>query len=134
MYRQIHAEGFGGIPVKFIPFVCVGMIAAALSGCGEAHASEFDAANPLHCAAQFESYSILARQQGDEQKARGFGARAQWYAKRARSLPAEQLTPAALNELGNRIAAAPDGGLALATECWNRLEADSEYRQYTAQK
>jgi hypothetical protein len=120
--------------VKSIPLVCAGAIAAALSGCSEANASGFDAANPLHCAAQFESYAVLARQQGDEQKARGFGARAQWYAKRARSLPAEQLTPAALNELGNQIVAAPDGGLALATECWNRLEADPEYQRFFHQK
>ena len=120
--------------MKYIPLACAALVGAALSGCGEANASSFDAANPLHCAAQFESYSILARQQGNEQKARGFGVRAQWYAKRARLLPAEQLTPAALNDLGKRIAAAPDGGLALATECWNRLEANPEYQRFIRQK
>ena len=115
--------------MKSIPLVCPGLISAALTGCGEASASGLEAANPLHCAAQFESYSPLARQEGDEPKARGFGARAQWYAKRARSLPAEQLTPAALNELGNRIAAAPDGGLELATECMRRQEADPDWQR-----
>jgi hypothetical protein len=76
-----------------------------------------------------ESYSIVARHQGKLDLAGGFGARSQWYAERARSLPAEQLTPAALNNLGNKIAAQPDGGAALATECIKRQDADPGFQR-----
>jgi hypothetical protein len=109
--------------------LCVAVIGAALSACSKASASGFDPANPLHCAAQFEAYSIVAKQQGDEDKARGFGARSQWYAERARSLPADQLTMEALTDLGNKIAAQKDGGLALATKCFKRQDADQDFQR-----
>jgi hypothetical protein len=105
----------------------------ALSACSKANASELDPSNPLHCATQFQVYSSIARQQGDEKGARGYGARSQWYVDRARSLPAEQRTPEALNELGNRVLAAPDGGLALATECKKRQDADPEFQRLVEQ-
>jgi hypothetical protein len=108
-------------------------LALVLSACGEASASSsFDPTNPLHCAAQFESYHILAKQMGDEKSATHYGFRSQWYAKRARSLPKEQRTTEALTELGNSIAAAPDGGLALATECAKRQEADPSFPRVQA--
>jgi hypothetical protein len=113
--------------------VWAAVIGVMLSACGKANASDFDPSNPLHCAAQFESYSIIARQQGDETKARGYGARAQWYVDRARSLPAEQLTNDALLVLGNGIAAQPDGGLALATECFKRQDADPDFQRLVQQ-
>jgi len=115
--------------VKTRLIVCVVMIGATLSACGKANASGFDPSNPLHCATQFETYSIIARQQGDETKARGYGARAQWYVDRARSLPGEQLTKEALLVLGNGIAAQPDGGVALATECFKRQDADPDFQR-----
>ena len=112
---------------------CTGVLAMTLSACGKANASRFDPLNPLHCAAQFELYSIIARHHGDEVKARGFGARSQWYADRARSFPAEQLTIGALTDLGNRIAARPDGGLALATECLKRQDSDPSVQRLVRQ-
>ena len=105
------------------------IIGITLCACSKANASGFDPSNPLHCAAQFEAYSIVAKRQGDEVKARGFGARSQWYAERARALPAEQLTQQALLDLGNRIAAQTDGGLALATECFKRQDADPDFQR-----
>lgn len=108
---------------------CTALIALALSACGKASASGFDPANPLHCAAQFEAYALVARRQGQEDKARGFGARSQWYVERARSLPPEQLTPAALDDLGNRIAAQADGGEALATACMKQQDADPDFQR-----
>ena len=105
------------------------LVAPLLSACSAANASGFDPSNPLHCAAQFESYSIIARLQGDTAKAGGYGARSQWYVDRARALAAEQLTPAALEALGNKIAAQPDGGLALATECLKRQDADPDWQR-----
>jgi len=115
--------------VKSSLVLCAAVIGMCLSACSKASASGFDPTNPLHCAAQFESYSVLARHQGDERKAGAFGARSQWYAERARSLPAEQLTSEAVNDLANRIEAQPDGGLALATECMKRQDADPDYQR-----
>lgn len=115
--------------VKTLIIICIAATGTALSACGKASASVFDPANPLHCAAQFESYSIIARRQGQEGEARGLSVRSQWYAQRARSLSAEQLTRAALNELGNKIVAQPDGGLALATECLKRQDADPDVQR-----
>lgn len=111
-------------------FVAVAL-AMMLSACGKASASSFDPANPLHCAAQFESYHILAKRTGDEKSAAHYGFRSQWYAERARSLPKEQLSTEALDELGKRIASAPDGGLALATECQKRQDADPAFPRTT---
>lgn len=111
--------------------LCIGAATIALSACNRANASEFDPSNPLHCAAQFESYSIVAKQQGNDAKSKGFGARAQWYADRARTMPADQITPEALNKLGDRIAAAPDGGIALATECMKRQNDDPDFQRLT---
>ena len=108
-------------------FGAVGL-AIMLSACSQASASSsFDPSNPLHCAAQFESYHILAERMGDEKSAIHYGFRAQWYVERARSLPTERLSTEALVELSNRIAAAPDGGLALATECKKRQDADPSF-------
>ena len=114
--------------------LCGALGGASLSACGKANASGFDPSNPLHCAAQFSSYEVIARNQGDERKSKGFGARAQWYADRARSFPADQLTQEALNDLGNKIAAQPDGGLALATECFKRQDADPEFQKLLHRK
>jgi hypothetical protein len=109
--------------------LCAAIIGATLSACSKANASGFDPSNPLHCAAQFEEYSIIARQQGDERTARGYGARSQWYAERARSLPAEQRTMEALTDLGNRVAAQPDGGAELAKKCWDQQDADPAFQR-----
>lgn len=111
----------------------VGLITAmsALVGaCSAANASELSPANPLHCAMQFESYHLLAKRMGKESEARHYGARAQWYTVRAKSvLPADQLSPTALATLEKKVLAAPDGGLALATECFNRQDADPDYQR-----
>jgi hypothetical protein len=106
----------------------------AASGCSKANASDFDPANPLHCAAQFSAWEVVARNQGDDRKSKAMGARAQWYADRARSLPADQLTDQAMNELGNKIAAQPDGGLALAKACWEHQDADPDFQRLLHQK
>lgn len=101
-----------------------------VAACSEANAAELSAANPLHCAMQFESYHILAKQMNKESEARGYGARAQWYTDRAKAaLPADQLTPTALAELEKKVLGAPDGGLALATECFKRQDADPEFQR-----
>lgn len=113
--------------LKLMVFACVTSVAA--SSCGKANASSFDPSNPLHCAAQFSSWEIVARNKGEERKSKALGARAQWFADRARSLPADQLTDRAMNELGNRIAAQPDGGLALGKACWERQDSDPEFQK-----
>ena len=107
--------------------VCAVGLAVISSACAKASASSFDPANPLNCASQFESYHILAKRMGDEKSAAHYGFRSQWYAERARSLPKEQLSADALERLGERIASAPDGGLALATECQKRQDADPSF-------
>jgi len=124
--RRIESETV----VKQLLFVCVGALGIMLAGCSKANASGFDPANPLHCAAQFTAWQIVARNQGEDRKAKALEARAQWYASRARSLPADQLTPEAMNDLGKRIAAQPDGGVALAKECWTREDADPEFQRF----
>ena len=103
--------------------------ALTLSACGKANASGLDPSNPLHCGAQFQSYSFVAKQQGDELKEKGFALRAAWYGERARSLGGEPLTPQARSELADRILSAPDGGLALATECFKRQEGDPDWQR-----
>lgn len=100
-----------------------------LSACGKANASGLDPSNPLHCGAQFLSYSYLAKQQGDQLKEKGFALRAAWYGERARSLGVGVLTPKARSELADRILSAPDGGLALATACFKRQEADPDWQR-----
>lgn len=104
-----------------------------MAACSKARASGFDPSNPLHCATQFELYSIIARHQGNQKSASGYGARSQWYADRARALPENERTPAVIAELGNRIAASPDGGLALATACKNRQDADPGFQRLVQQ-
>jgi len=114
--------------MAFRSILVVAGLALALPSCGKASASSsFDPSNPLHCAAQFEAYHILAKQMNDKQSAVHYGFRSQWYVNRARSMPKEQLSKEALKELGDRIAAAPDGGLSLATECKKRQDADPSF-------
>jgi len=108
--------------------LCVGVIGLTLSACSKANASELDPSNPLHCGGQFQAYAFIAKQQGDDLKEKGFVLRAAWYGERARSLAAE-LTPEARIELADRIASAPDGGLALATACLKRQEADPDWQR-----
>jgi hypothetical protein len=103
--------------------------ALTLSACSKANASGLDPSNPLHCGAQFQSYSFIAKQQGDDLKQKGFALRAAWYGEQARSVGAQQLTPNAQSELADRILSAPDGGLALATECFKRQEADPDWQR-----
>ena len=106
--------------------VIVGM-ALLLPACDKAGATSLDPTSPLHCAAQFESYHILAKRMGDKDSAVHYGFRSQWYAERARSLPQEQRSDEALEELGDRIAAAADGGEALAAACQSRQDADPSF-------
>ena len=108
--------------------LCAVAACSATTGCSEASAAGLDPSNPLHCAAQLESYSIIARQQGDVTKDRGFGARSQWYVDRAKSLGLD-LTESALINVEKRILATADGGLALATECVKRQDADPDFRR-----
>ena len=105
-----------------------------LSACSKANASGLDPSNPLHCGAQFQSYSSVAKQQGDELRTKGFAVRAAWYVERARSLGVEPLTPHARSELADRILSAPDGGLALATACFERQEADNDWQRLIQKK
>lgn len=104
------------------------ILAVTAAACSQANASGLDPANPIHCAAIFQSYSLIANAQGGEGAGRGWAARSQFYMERARTLPPENLTDAALLDVGNRVAALTDGGLALATECTKRLEADPEFK------
>lgn len=113
-------------------FMLLGLMSAVVASCGEARAEELDASNPLHCALQFESYHILAKQMGKFNEARGYGARAHWYAVRARSLPSKQRTDEAVAKLADQLVAAPDGGLALAVECSKRQDADPDFKQLVA--
>ena len=110
--------------------LCALAACSAVAGCSEANAEGLNPSNPLHCAAQFESYSIIARQQGDLAKERGFGARSQWYVNRAKSQGLD-LTKAALLDVEKRISATSDGGLALASECMKRQDADPNFRDLT---
>lgn len=105
--------------------LCASIAGAAIIGCSEADAEGLDPSNPLHCAAQFESYSIIAKQQGDLTKARGFSARSQWFVNRAKARGLD-LSGAALIDVERRILATSDGGLALATECMKRQDADPD--------
>ena len=114
--------------MKTCPVLCIAFVGTVLSGCSEANASGFDPSNPLHCAAQFQSYEIIARQLG-EAGAGGFGARSRWYVDRARLLSEKQLTPEALEVLGSKIIAQADGGLALATECMKRQDLDPDWQR-----
>ena len=108
----------------------VAVMSAVVGACSEANAAELSPTNPLHCAMQFESYHVLAKQMGRESEARQYGARAQWYTDRAKSvLPAERLTRTALNTLEKKILEAPDGGLALATECFKRQDSDPDFQR-----
>jgi hypothetical protein len=109
-------------------FLCAMAACSAVAGCAEANAKGLDPSNPLHCAAQFESYSIIARQQGDVAQERGFGARSQWYVDQAKSQGID-LKDAALRDVEKRISATSDGGLALATECMKRQDADPTFRE-----
>lgn len=114
------------------PILWVTAASLAMTGCGEADAKALDPSNPLHCAAQFESYSIIARQQGDVAKERGFEARSQWYVDRAKAQDLE-LSDAALRDVEKRISATSDGGLALATECMKRQDADTSFKNMRLQ-
>lgn len=113
--------------MKAYPILCIALVGTVLSGCGEANASGFDPSNPLHCAAQFQSYETIARQQGGA-SAGAYGARSQWYVDRAKLSEAD-LTPEALEVLGNKILAQADGGLALATECMKRQDSDPDWQR-----
>jgi hypothetical protein len=113
--------------------ICACVIAMVVSSCSKANASGFDPTNPLHCAAQFSTWEIVARKRGEERKALALGARAQWYAVRARS-DFDKMTPAQVLDFSNRIAAQPDGGLALAKACWERQDADPEFQKLLRQK
>ncbi|WP_447727767.1 hypothetical protein [Sphingomonas koreensis] len=115
--------------MKTLPLSIATAISLASTSCSGADASDLDAANPLHCAAQLEGYAILARQQGNEKLARGFEARSQWFADRVRALPANERTPDIINAIAEKVAAAPDGGEALATACFKRQDADPEFKQ-----
>jgi len=114
--------------VKANLVVCACAVSVFASACSKANASSLDPANPLHCAAQFSAWEVAVRKVGDERKAAVMSARAQWYADRARSLPADQLTEGAMMQLGNTVAAQPDGGKAFAKECWDRQDASPEFQ------
>ena len=109
--------------------LCTVLMGTVLTACSKANASGLDASNPLNCAAQFSRYSTIARQQGDVALAGAFGARAEWYVNRARGIAPERPTDAALEELGRKIVAQGDGGLALATECMKRQDADPDFQR-----
>jgi hypothetical protein len=50
-------------------------------------------------------------------------------ASRALTLPLNQRTSDVIKEVAEKVAAAPDGGLALATACFERQDADPRFRE-----
>lgn len=92
-----------------------------------------EATGPLHCAAQMEGYAIIAKMQGNEKLSKGFEARSQWFSQRARALPPAERTPEIIRAISEKIAAAPDGGEALATACMERQNADADFKRYARQ-
>lgn len=112
--------------MRAIFMACAVTAWSTIAGCSQASAAGLDPSNPLHCAAQFESYSILARQQGDVRKDRFFGARSQWYVNRAKARGIN-LSDAALIDVEKRVMATADGGLGLAKECLKRQDDDPEF-------
>ena len=116
--------------MQFRSALVVAVLGVIVVACGKASAAEYDPTNPLHCALQFQSYSILAKTMGQEERSKGFGARSHWYLMEAKKTVApEQLKREALVELGNKIVANPDGGLALASECMKRQDADEDFQR-----
>ena len=105
------------------------LIGGGVTACGRAEAADLSPNNPVHCGVQFESYSQVAKLQDNRALERGFGARAQWYIEKAKRQGLD-LSEEALLAVSDKIAAAKDGGLALATECTRRLEGDPEYRAH----
>jgi hypothetical protein len=105
-----------------------------LAACGAAEASTFDAGNPLHCLVAFSSYEKLAELKGDHKLARGIGFRAQWYADQVKQLPEKERSAEASESLAARFLAEKDGGLALATECFRRQDADPAFKAEVARK
>ena len=106
------------------------VLALGICGCAKAQASDLDPSNHLHCAAQFQSFASIAKARGEE--GRGWDARAKFEVNLAKEIPGADLSDAALASLENRILAASDGGLALATECLKRQEADPAFRKLMA--
>lgn len=108
----------------------MGLLELALAGCNKASAASLDPSNPLTCAMSFQDYALRAGRTGNDTAARMLDARSQWFVGRAKSvLPADQFTNDALKDLGDRVAAAPNGGLDLIKDCTKRQNADPEFKR-----